>query len=334
MTISPDHKIAPHPTATVGVTRTLSTVKRDLLLFDHLRIIGLNHILNGKADSPDGQVVSESVVADFDFLVEEKAVSNAPANAWEVMDEIEERGLARNPDWYAWRSGRDEDIARSRQFPNDEEAGRLASKIRHPSGRPQGDDPAEPGLELIVAYADSLFSGDETVAIVDREFSEAEIESMLFAFVPEDHRVGKLVDLAEVFINKVPFPGDEIPLSEILAFARDGETRNRIRSLRLWMAKAALSSEPIKSLAVEIETMIHEFGLYMDAFDSRQRTGLLQLTIGIPSDLAGIFAGRPPTQTSGALLGLKKRKADRLMAEIAAPGHELAYLRSAHERFS
>ena len=43
----------------------------------------------------------------------------------------------------------------------------------------------------------------------------------------------------------------------------------------------------------------------------------------------GVFAGRPLTQTSGALLGLRRRKADRLMTQISAPGHELAYLRSA-----
>jgi hypothetical protein len=232
-------------------------------------------------------------------------------------------------------SGNEEDISRSLSYPNDYEASRLSSKMRHPSSdRPDGDV-AEPGIELIIAYADALFDGGETVALLDRNSFGGDAEAFVNALLPEDDRGNFEVfaALADIVVNRLPIPGDDVPINDILAFSRDPETRRRIRSLRLWMATAAISGKSMQVLTLEIETMVHEFSEYMNAFDRSQRSGILQLTVGIPLEVIEHIIHLEPSKLPDAILGLSQRSANRAMTELSAPGHELAYLRSANQRF-
>jgi hypothetical protein len=102
--------------------------------------------------------------------------------------------------------------------------------------------------------------------------------------------------------------------------------------LRLWIAKAAMTDTPLRELSLELDEMLHNFRRHMRAYGIKAKDSTLRTLIVLPLAIVeDLLHGKPKSAFESA--SWKSRKAARLEAELAAPGHETAFIESAWRHF-
>ena len=209
----------------------------------------------------------------------------------------------------------------------------LGSSGRHPSGRLPYDVPMPNGSELVVAYAERLFEPGSAVPMLIEPVTATQWERNAQTFMMPGLEAGRTADVVEVILERLPVPGDEVPLTDILAFSREPDTRRQIQNLRFWMMKTAMLGSSIEDLSLEVDSMLNDFQQHMRAADMRATESGLRVAVEIPLEIAEAVLHARPKKALDAAFGLQIRKAEKLEAELAAPGHELSFLRTAARRF-
>lgn len=215
-------------------------------------------------------------------------------------------------------------------------AGKFYSSAIHPAGVLPWRRPLPAGGELVVAYVQQLFGEPGTVPILEAPLAHSEWRAHTQTFLLRSPQRKSLDTrhVAEIVLKRIPMPGDDVPLDAVLDFAHDPTTQRQIESLRLWMARMALQHRNADELAVELDSMLHDFRAHMDLADMRSTDSALRLVLAVPLEVAQELLHLRPKAALDALAGVRARKAERLEAELNAPGHEVAYLRSVERRFT
>lgn len=318
--------------ASTAVTRSVADLKRDLLFFDQIIVLGLDEMLECDQRFPQ---LDEATRADCEYLVEQGALRAGPAFRRELAMGI----------WQRMRGAFGDEEAEDP--PDDwgenllnlqpaQRARLLGSTAQHPAGSISFSLPMPTGSEFVIAYAERLFTPEiGVVPILPRQMSAADWRAIEGTFIgPARDDSGHSRGVAQVALSHVPMPGDDVPLADILAFTREDETRRQVASLRLWIARTALETRSFEDVSLELDSMLHDFTQHMNLADMRAKDSMLHLLVGIPLEIAQELLHLRPKAAADALFSVKARRADRLEAELSAPGHEVAYLRSAARRFA
>lgn len=308
-----------------GVIRRPSNLKRDLLLFDQLLVAGLEQQAEALL------AAGESIGADLLYLAQEGAAAPAPATRYDLLLEFRAELAELDDDT-------DEDLPSDRQ-----RFGLLMSTAGHPSGVIPIDEALPAGLELAIAAGHRLSGRDpQIVAVLDAPLTSVErrrLEATLilpgnpwYESRDADHadRVERMI---EITIERLPVPCEEVPLEDVLAFTRTGDVQRQMTTLRHWMTKAARGEASATELGEEIVSLLHDFTQHMRLADMRHGQGVLRVLVGSTVEAIEELLHLRPKKAMDALFGIADRSADRLEAELSAPGHEFAYLYRAERQF-
>ena len=310
-----------------AVTRNLHSLKRDLLLFDSVSVMGLD--LDAlERDDP-------ALAASCWYLIEKGALSVVPSRREDLWIDSRYRratdaqhdNMLIPPRWsimgheYKFEEG-------------DTPLALLLSTAGHPAGRIGAYDELPVGGEIIVALIEQLATNQRTVPLLRAMPTTADWRDIEGTFALPSTLTGSIeADLVQVVINAFPVPTDDVPFEDVLAFSREHETQRRLTSLRLWMESRIVAGVSIASASLDLETALHEFSQYMKIQKMKSKTSTIRTVFSIPLGIIEEIAHLRPRGALEVVLTTADRKAQRLESELAAPGHQLAILYEAQDRF-
>jgi hypothetical protein len=319
----------------VAVTRSVRNLKRDLLLFEQLHVMGLHWQIGGDLTHKGVPALDDGTAADCDFLIDAGVLRHAPAfpddlshYAFDLAKQsVEHEGRGEIVDW-------DGETPLS-ALPAASQAAILGSTVRHPAGILPWDRALPPGSELLVAHVESLFNPAGAVGVLEHPVRQDDWGKITntFLIATSAEAASREAIVAEVVLPHVPVPGEDVSIEALLDFRRDPTTVQQIEGLRLWMRRAALSDASTAELELELHTMLHDFQRHMAVADMRATDGALQLAISIPLGIAEELLHLRPKAAVDAAFAFRQSRAKRLEAELKAPGNEIAYLHTAAQRF-
>ena len=313
----------------VGVTRSVANLKRDLLFFDRLQILGLDALIEG--DDPH---IDDAVRADCQYLVDRGAIVAGPNTRSELLAAIDRKWAAEfaSPSTEALH-GTYQPGVDLRSLPAVIRAQLLASTANHPAGLLGADEPFPNGGELVVAFAEECSDGVSAVPILTTKPNAQDLVQLSGTFLGPAWDQTRLGYVSELVVARFPIPGDDVPLDEVLDFVSDPVQQLQMRALRLWMTRAAMGHDPLDVLTLEFETLLHDFEVQMRVADMRASDSFFRVAISVPLEIAQELMHLRPKAAFNAAFSLRARQADRLESMLSAPGREVAFLGNANQRF-
>ena len=294
----------------VGVRRSISVSKVDLLLFDRINVMGLERQI--AAPATGSQMAAEAV-----YLAEQGFLDDAPETVGQLGALI--------PDAY-------EMPAQSSKF---EWLYRLGSGARHPIVGDLWGERLPVGGELIVSWTFNVAFGERTMPVLEGLPTEADWQWLDTALIiPEELRSrGPSTSLLEIVIPELPIPGDDVGLADLLDFSRDPETVRRRNRLFLAVRRAEIESQSAEAFSVSLAEALADYEDHMRLANLRAKTSAARLvlaaTLGVVEELVHLR----PLKALDAVFEYRTLKADRLEAELTSPGHEFALIHDARQRF-
>ncbi|MFN7741564.1 MAG: hypothetical protein ACK5RA_15140 [Cyanobacteriota bacterium] len=140
-------------------------------------------------------------------------------------------------------------------------------------------------------------------------------------------------DVVNVCLDFLPFPDLSASWDDLIEYRNDNEVRKNFLALRKWLRKMAEQPSNLNDLREEVEYLILERESHLKLRELKINTGSLEtvLTIG-----AGVLENIAKLNLSSAvktLFTLTHRKIELLEAEQNAPGKDIAYITSIRKRF-
>jgi len=299
-----------------GLRRQLAVSKRDCLLFDEIKVMGLERQIAGCADIDPTLAADAIYLAESEFLTE--APDDYPAVGMLLGDRIPP------------------EIRRQVRESGGELAlvDHIGSAGRHPSSDTQERLPR--GGELVLGYALGVL-GDACIPIVKRSLTTDEWQTLNRAMILPHSVQSRLSardsTLLEIVIKRLPIPGDEVPLEEVLAFSRDRSSVRRRERLMIALARARLENTPAEVFDLELAEAICDYEESMAAEDFRARTGAIKVVLSASLGAIEELIHLRPRRALEALLEYREVKANRLEAELHAAGRETAFIYEADKAF-
>ena len=166
------------------------------------------------------------------------------------------------------------------------------------------------------------FANSSEISVV----SSLEIKDYLYDDVPKSQHA----DVVGVLINKLPVPSLTTSWEQIIDYRNDPESKNKLASLRRWVAKISSSSYQKHEIEEEFEGLIGEFHSHMQLHRLKVNTETMEVLLKAPLDLVTLKWSK----LIDAFFAFKKRKISLMEAELNAPGKEIAYILKTREDIS
>jgi hypothetical protein len=130
--------------------------------------------------------------------------------------------------------------------------------------------------------------------------------------------------------NALPMPDDSVPWEQIFEYRSDPDSQSKFLALRHWMSEVARAELPSAELEEKLEYLIDQYRQRMKLHRMKTNTGKLETIITAGMNLVSLKWDK----MTEALFSLRKKELALLEGELTAPGHEVAYIVKARERFS
>jgi hypothetical protein len=324
--------------ALIGVRRDLAVAKQDLLLFDHVVVLGLTRQLERAART------QPTLAADASYLHEQGVLREGP----DVMAEFA-LGVVES-------TKRGDTVTVPYLGIGTSASGLLSPKIEEAFPYARGDlglsnpdmmqilrmvycasgSSFRPSSELLAsligtqpAQTASLYESREEATgayatILSQAFPHSELPA---AAAPPDGQ-----SLVEIVVDNLPIPGEDVPLDYILDFVRDSTTAAKLRRLQRVLEMASLDQVAPERFILELEGWFADYAEYVRIAEMRHRPAVLTLFLSFAGAIEELVHLRP-RKSIDALLEFKKLKADDRDAELKAPGRETAFIYEARRNF-
>lgn len=169
-------------------------------------------------------------------------------------------------------------------------------------------------MTRVVAYALQLCETVQAVCIDKPKLFEYRLNGF------------KNADAARIVVGAFPVISDCVPFSAILALRSDEEFKTHRRRLRSWIRKIGNDDLSTAELRDEIEYLMNEYQRYMRIQKLKFSIGtvesLVKMSLGIFENLLKLNLEK----ISDTIFSISKEKVNLAEAEINAPGKELSYL--------
>lgn len=298
-----------------GVRRRLVVSKQDLLLFEHIVVLGLERQIE-QAAQHDPQTAAEA-----QYLAENGVLLGAPETPYDL-------GSSSHVDINALGLAETEHLPASiRNLLV------LASTARHPSSL-MGGEPFPADGELVVSWVLNVL-GASTIPLLEVRPRQADWDQLRnsLQMPPEMDDQSSDQALVEVVLSHLPVPGDDVPFEDVVNFTQDAETIRRRDSLLLALARSQLEMKGAKEFSLDLAEAIHEYKAHMRIADMRTRTSALQVVVGASLGAVEELIHLRPRRAFDALFEYRKLKADRLEAELSSPGSQFSYIYHVERKF-
>lgn len=144
-------------------------------------------------------------------------------------------------------------------------------------------------------------------------------------------------DVANLVLRSLPVPDELTPWEAILDFRRDEETRMQLSRLGRWsrdavrrLVKSEVTHEELND---EHRSMIESYTEHMRVHRLKTSSSTMETLITFVAEVAENIVHLKFSGLAKTIFQLKHQRIALMEAELKAPGRELAYIVSAHERF-
>lgn len=314
-------------TERLGVRRLFLDITRDVVLFDS---VALMTSANPQTE-PQGSD-AERIATDLEYLAEQGFLMTAPA----LVNDVEDLWYTNTPEdeldlvFETATALEEGDILLEELAPDMVERvilTRSLSMLRHPS-YPDPEGPLPAGCEYLVSLCLRIVDKVDTLPILQRPLSPTEhrLISYMLRGLPDSRRIPRPGPLLEVVIDRLPVPRPDVPLEELLSFARSPAVKSsRDRLLRL-VERSEIQKVEAETFALDLEDALAAYRENVEALDRKYAISTLSLvvrsTLGAVEELMHLR----PKRAFDELLAYRAIAAERVGAELAAPGREAALI--------
>jgi hypothetical protein len=141
-------------------------------------------------------------------------------------------------------------------------------------------------------------------------------------------------DVIQIVFTSIPFPGDTVPIEQIVDFRSDPESRKWFLSLRNWINDISRSNLSPIELSEKLEWLLSEYNHHMKLHQIKTNRGVLETFITSGTEIVEDLIKIKWSKVAEKLFSIRNRKIELLDAETKSPGQELAYIYKAKNRFS
>jgi hypothetical protein len=141
-------------------------------------------------------------------------------------------------------------------------------------------------------------------------------------------------NVAHIILNKLPFPAQDVPISKVLDFKEDSDTRRLLLGMKRWLRKTLESNISLKELNEEIEYLIMEYTHYMKLYDMKITTGTLETLVVTSAEIIENVAKLNLGKAAKSLFSIRNRHLALVEAEMKAPGREVSYIVHTNQKFN
>jgi hypothetical protein len=296
-----------------GVRRKLTISKRDFLLFDHVAVMGLRE----QFETADAETqASASYLSDIGRL------SGAPSDMQGVVKAVREVG---------------------RKLLDDSALAEVVAD--HPELRAALEKMERFGEDRAVANR-HLVAGDERILATLLSISQARVFPLASSFADlrqftaeQRENVRPWADITrgqvmlQVTLPKIPWPGDDVPLEDVLAFGSDSKTLELRDRLMRTLTKADLEGEQPELVAIRLEDAVSDYSAHMRAAKLGDHGSTMMVILSLTGAVEELIRLRP-RRAIESLVSYRKVQADRITTDLSAPGRETAFIYEANQRFS
>lgn len=317
--------------AFIGVSASLApdlgALKRNLILFDRLQVIGFAQQRYLLRRDPD-------LLAQYDHFVENGLVLPAtdPTPEWRgewrlgprqremirFFDAIQQRRLT-----FAWNNRRALGAEQASQALDDLKSQVLARLVAL-EWRSQGTADAVVLPSSLADYCAPVLFGDG--AITEGLAEEFPLLAGLLEPAPKD-------EVAEVVLGRFPIPHDSTPWEDIVLFRSDPDSGRKFRGLKVWLNEVATGSRSKAELQDLVDHNLEEYRQHLRLHRIRHSPGIVRLLLTVPAAFLEELVRLRFTKLLDVVFLATERRASLMEAEASAPGRELAYLVKAQDRF-
>jgi hypothetical protein len=140
-------------------------------------------------------------------------------------------------------------------------------------------------------------------------------------------------DIIRLSINLVPVPSASTPWQDIFALKADKDVVDRARKLRLWAIEQAKSETPLPQLGEKIADLLADYERALAAHKMKYTSSVLRSVIvgaaGVVEDIVKFRFEK----AADRLFSIRTARADMLLAEASTVGKELSLVTKLTEKF-
>ena len=130
----------------------------------------------------------------------------------------------------------------------------------------------------------------------------------------------------EITIKNIPIPPENIPWDDLIQFRREEENVAKLRALRLWLQRRAVSKQTPREIQEELEHLLYEYQKYMELQHKKFSQGVISTLISSAPEIVADIASLNFGNAIKSLFDIKGRHIELSEAELTAPGREVSYI--------
>jgi hypothetical protein len=271
--------------------------KRELLIFDHLFIVGLDHFLTS---------LPKHYRASLEWLIEKDIVK--------TFHQIEKS----EPAYQFVRSAL-------------QELDMLYEDKPHKVRRKNMSD-----KETVVHYFSFHNNLARATAAALNDKSRMDAIALIpawFFYEPFGDNDTSVQQSVRVVIHNLPFLDVDTPLEDILAFKNEENTTRKLSALRRWMKRTATSFEKPDDLQEEIEWLLEDYERYMKIQRMQYSLCTVEALFTVAAELVEDVVKFRLKKLVQKSFSIFRQPLRMLEEEMKAPGRELAFFIDADRRF-
>ncbi len=140
-------------------------------------------------------------------------------------------------------------------------------------------------------------------------------------------------DVINLIVERMPIPDNKTPWENIIEFKTNPDNVGRFFGLRNWVNKAVRSGLSVAEIHDELEFLLYQYQKSLELHKIKHQSGILHTIVVGTAEMVENVLKLKFSNIAKGLFSAQQSKADLLLAELTAPGNELAYIYKAREEF-
>jgi hypothetical protein len=320
--------------------RVLEALKKDLLLFDSLGLLHLNHSMRSKGFTREFRselnwLIENQLIFDVEGEIEKSDVLD---NIKAFVDHVSSLGLS---DFLAHVTQRSANLdkQRTQYFAEDERRFEEIMRMAQEIGLEHVDKGTKREIaDLIwrkITFNREQATFDLRLYTMVLEFTRKTSVVPLLPYTEFQYEdvYSKKEDVMQVIIDKMPLPNGETPWEKIIDYRNDPDSQKNLLALRRWIRNISVENLKPYEIEEEIDWLISEFQNHLKIHKIKSNIETLETVVKAPLEIIENLVTFKFSKLPEPLFALRKREISLMEAEQNAPGKEIAYIIKANETF-
>ena len=179
----------------------------------------------------------------------------------------------------------------------------------------------------------ALDAGSRVLALQLRELDGLNAVPIITAWGTGSHDTQVRAQVVRVLLNDLPLPADIHSFADILAFREEAKAQGLTQGLRAWISDMASGKLTPIEVSDKLEDLASRYERALRLEKMSRTTGVIETLIVTTAEIAESLVKFQWSNVAKKLFEVRHKQIDLMKAEMTLPGHEVAYIVKARERF-